>query len=651
MTSFFKKFFGLQQKNNEQANHIVKTKGAQARRLQFEPLEERQLLAVTAAEYDAIREKYADLGFASNMSSYNIVEITADKLSATSLQNGINAAKASTRNDIIVIRTTDTANKITLTGSELVININAAQNGSIAIVSLGTVPLTIDGNGKSRLFYIDGSSNVSMGGIAFTGGYKLGHNGGAIYSVTSTLRLTDTTFLNNTSLGDDWWISGGAIRSEYGGNLQVYNSLFENNTSKFSGGGISTSDVSVTIRNTDFIGNKSLSFGGGIYVNGGGSLSVENVKLINNTSQAENDGHGGGAWIENCTANLSNITVRGNRSSWGGGIMSKIATVIASYITLNDNFAQYDGGGANFNSSNATLSNMSLWENYSGLYGGALFFESAKGIITNVTIGNNVSGIDGGGIYTRHETDLTLTNVTVTANTALWGGGLYIHEPTNITLYNTIVAGNIAKNLRSDVYYNNESKPFKGSNNLIGMGENFIGMTNGVNANQVGTVNAPLDAMLGPMTDFGNGIPVMPLLSVSPAIDAGISRSGAPSIDAAGKQRYDAPNVTNKGSGSPNYIDIGAYEYQGTAASSGTVVSLKNLAFTPKGIAVDSKDRVYVADYLNNRVICYTPSGTQLFTFGTWGEGDGQLYHPTDIAIDKSDNVYIVSGNNTVQVF
>lgn len=50
------------------------------------------------------------------------------------------------------------------------------------------------------------------------------------------------------------------------------------------------------------------------------------------------------------------------------------------------------------------------------------------------------------------------------------------------------------------------------------------------------------------------------LLINSPAIDAGIS-TGAPTTDYAGKQRYDDPDITNTGSGTYPYYDIGAYEY------------------------------------------------------------------------------------------
>jgi hypothetical protein len=51
------------------------------------------------------------------------------------------------------------------------------------------------------------------------------------------------------------------------------------------------------------------------------------------------------------------------------------------------------------------------------------------------------------------------------------------------------------------------------------------------------------------------------LAAGSPGIDAGTS-DGAPLTDLEGKPRLDAPDVPNRGGGSPRYFDMGAYEFQ-----------------------------------------------------------------------------------------
>ncbi|MEW6237392.1 MAG: right-handed parallel beta-helix repeat-containing protein [Candidatus Omnitrophota bacterium] len=59
------------------------------------------------------------------------------------------------------------------------------------------------------------------------------------------------------------------------------------------------------------------------------------------------------------------------------------------------------------------------------------------------------------------------------------------------------------------------------------------------------------------------------LLPGSPAIDAGQGAEGVLNVDFDGRNRIDDPNVIDTGSGSPNYIDIGAFEFQPDAAGLG----------------------------------------------------------------------------------
>ena len=103
-------------------------------------------------EFDYLREeKYVDLNLSADMAGYNVTVITADELSQEALQNAIHTAAMRTGNELIVLRTTDTDNKITLSGAELWINIDATEWGSITIISMGDENLTIDANQQSRV--------------------------------------------------------------------------------------------------------------------------------------------------------------------------------------------------------------------------------------------------------------------------------------------------------------------------------------------------------------------------------------------------------------------------------------------------------------------------------------------------------------------
>ena len=124
------------------------------RHLLFEPLEERQMLSISPADFDAIKAAYPDLNLTS-LSDYNVIEITAAQLSDSALRNAIDTAASTPENDLIVLRTTEAQNTIMLDGGELGININAITRGSVTIVSLGGEEnLTIDANEESRVFNI-----------------------------------------------------------------------------------------------------------------------------------------------------------------------------------------------------------------------------------------------------------------------------------------------------------------------------------------------------------------------------------------------------------------------------------------------------------------------------------------------------------------
>ena len=73
---------------------------------------------------------------------------------------------------------------------------------------------------------------------------------------------------------------------------------------------------------------------------------------------------------------------------------------------------------------------------------------------------------------------------------------------------------------------------------------------------------------------------------------------------------------------------------------------------SPKGVAVDSTGKIYVADMLNYRIQVFSSNGTFLFKFGTYGSGDGQFDGPYGVAVDSTGKIYVSDlGNSRIEVF
>ncbi|MDR2763159.1 MAG: hypothetical protein LBB88_11185, partial [Planctomycetaceae bacterium] len=156
----FKKLFNLLSKSVKSSSVTTPIRN---RKLRFESLESRELLSVSVAEFDTIRNQYADLELSANMSDYNVIEITADQLiNYVNLDNAIASAKATEGvNDLIVIRTTADKNSISYSNTE--IDFSATTYGSVTIVSLGEKPLEISS------VEVSNKAKVGLAGLKVTG--------------------------------------------------------------------------------------------------------------------------------------------------------------------------------------------------------------------------------------------------------------------------------------------------------------------------------------------------------------------------------------------------------------------------------------------------------------------------------------------------
>lgn len=62
---------------------------------------------------------------------------------------------------------------------------------------------------------------------------------------------------------------------------------------------------------------------------------------------------------------------------------------------------------------------------------------------------------------------------------------------------------------------------------------------------------------------------------------------------------------------------------------------------TPTGIGFDNYGNILIPDTHYNRILIFNPQGKEIWRFGEYGEGEGKLIYPTDVAVDKDGFFYV----------
>lgn len=75
-------------------------------------------------------------------------------------------------------------------------------------------------------------------------------------------------------------------------------------------------------------------------------------------------------------------------------------------------------------------------------------------------------------------------------------------------------------------------------------------------------------------------------------------------------------------------------------------------AFVPVGVAVNQQGDVYITDVFYQRVLVFDQNGRFKFQFGSPGTEPGKFQYPNDLAVDEKGYIYVSDSNNTrVEVF
>ena len=262
------------------------------------------------------------------------------------------------------IDATGVSGTILLTSGELQINHNVTINGP------GAENLSVSGNAASIVFD-NTASNVTISGFTITNGHDTnGGTGGAIYN-TGGLTLSDSIISNSVAS-----FGGGGIYSSEA-TLTVMNSTISGNSvtgvggfGSGNGGGISSFGGTVTVINSTISNNSATCRGGAINMNGSfGQLTVTNSTISGNFTGGGSECEGGliaggGIYFLGATLRVTNSTISGNSAFTGGSLFNdsggtaQIGDTIlnagasggtiansGTFISLGYNLASDNGGG------------------------------------------------------------------------------------------------------------------------------------------------------------------------------------------------------------------------------------------------------------------------------------------------------------------
>lgn len=289
-----------------------------------------------------------------------------------SLREAIKIANANADNDLVTFAS-EIAGTITLSGSGLPTIVHP-----ISILGPGASVLAVSGQDQLRIFHIDDGSGtssmvVAISGLTLTAGRA--DYGGAILNAeilnvdgvifdqnhatksgagienNGTITVLNSTFRNNTSeeIGSAITLNtptaSGVTGSTFTGNNSQYGSTidcapsvtltvercsFTSNNGGL-GGAIYMGQV-LTVRNSTFYANVSMSYGGAIAMYGG-TLVVENSTIVGNRADSTGAGWGQGGGIEIGkadendvgTAKLVSTILAGNVRGSGAGVPEELA--------------------------------------------------------------------------------------------------------------------------------------------------------------------------------------------------------------------------------------------------------------------------------------------------------------------------------------
>jgi len=269
----------------------------------------------------------------------------------------------------------------------------------------------------------------------------------SLYHTTQDTSYISSTVIDGNQNGTVVYISDNETSDSVLKGFTITNGYSSTNA-----GGIWIFHASLSMENLKVINNTSHAFGGGICCHWS-TASLIDSEVRDNISETAS---GGGILANYTTLNIENMKLTGNQvlDGWGGGgIYSEEAEIHISNSLIRDNYASGYGGAIYVNCSEILeITNTEICNNEAGVWGGAICTFYVDLILNKVCMHHNTTVEKGGGIFS-YEANVVMQNVTLADNSAEDGSAIAIHSNSNIVILNTIIADNPGE---TPFYYNDE---------------------------------------------------------------------------------------------------------------------------------------------------------------------------------------------------
>ena len=341
---------------------------------------------------------------------------------------------------------------------------------SEAPVNLRGIFINNEAGNSGGAFHVHSGISGNLSGIFINNSAST--SGGAIY-ISGDVSYCNIygSFINNTAI----YNNGGAIRIYGEGDVNIKNTIFENNlainkSSDFQcHGGAIYADGNVKIDNCSFLNNRAADYGGAIYAD---TVSINSASsFINNMA---NDNDGGAIYADNYVECVDSI-FRDSSSFVDGGAIYAKGYVNIKNTTFENNkasgaFSSQCYGGAIRSKSDVKVDNCTFLNNNAADYGGAIYAETITWVYSHsYFIGNSVGDNRGGAIYTnKFTTDVkygVFINNAVNANDD--GGAIYINEENHVTFSQCYFENNRCGDEGGAIYLNDKSSALTLKSNVF----------------------------------------------------------------------------------------------------------------------------------------------------------------------------------------